>query len=774
MVNINKLLPRLTIRAKLAIAFVILAILPFVAVSGFAVRYTVQQVRSLARATLESELGKARVETERLLQDVEHDVAYLASEVLGPLLRPRDPAVWEAGGRSVSSLLSYKPVLYQIRVLDGDGTQLLVVRAGDVVSSLADDVSSEGLYYAVRAESVELGKRLLLPVELRGDLDRSDSLTTVPAIAIVAPVRDSGGTLEGVVVGEAHAPALFGALDRASAQLGGVTGLVDAEGWHLYHSERKRNWSRLLASRSELDLAIDLSDAVAESILAGRAAATLPTADERIVSFVHLKLAENGLRPLVLYRVVPLSALESGVRGFLGSIALGGLAMFLVVLLLAALAAHQFTQPIYALRRGTRRLAAGEYTPLEIATKDELEDLAADFSTMARALSEQRDSLEDLVREQTRALRETHAELEGILEHSADAIIGLDGDSRVRVWNDGAEATFGYSASEATGRDINELLLPDGADWKVEAEFIRREATNGGAVVNFQTRRHGRDGIAFPVSLTLSAIRGDQDNLVGYSLIVRDISLQARLEEQMRRSERLAVASVMTAGLAHELGNPLAVIGNRIDCIEQEVRERGEVNFLAEDLGVLREHTDRLDRVIRDVLRFARGEPGEREPVDVSQTAARVVGLLQRTYQSREVNIETDLADSLPRPLANEQDVETVCINLLMNAIDATPRGGTVSVATRPSRDSTAVELEVSDTGPGVPPELRHQIFEPFFTTKRSNRATGLGLAVCQTIIERHGGRISVEGGPGEGSRFVVLVPLKPVELPWPNGAFSS
>ncbi len=765
MMGISQLLPRLTIRAKLAIAFVMIAMLPFVAVSSFAVRYTVTQVRNLARETLEGELAMARAETERLLQDVEHDVAFLSSEVLGPLFASSESEEWSVAGRSVASLLTYKPVLIQVKALDADGSQLLIARAGDVIAPVAGAAGSEGLFYAVRARSMEPGTRLLLPVELRGPAGQPGSLPTVPAVAIVAPVWDANGRVKGIVVGEAHASVLFEALDRTSSLPGGVTGLVDANGWHLYHSEGKRDWASLLASRSELDLTVDLPIGVVESILHGEATATVPATDDRIVSFTHLSLDQSEIRPLALYRVVPVAALESGVRGFLNRVALSGVGVFVMVLLLAGLAAHQFTQPIYALQSGARKLAAGETIPLEIATRDELEDLAADFSSMAQALSNQRNQLKELVGERTQELRETHAELAGILEHSADAIIGLDEESRIRVWNDGAEAIFGHSAAEARGRDVNELLLPENESWRVEAEFIRSEAEASGAVVSYRTSRVASDGRQFPVSMTQSAIRGDDGALIGYSLIVRDTSLQASLEQQMRRSERLAVVSMMTAGLAHELGNPLAIIANRIDCMEQEIRDSGDTDSLEKDLRVLREHTNRLDRVIRDVLRFARDETAELESVDVSETAARVVGLLERTFQSRQVRIETDLADEIPHPTSSEQGIETVCVNLLMNALDATPRGGRVRVATRLSRDRDALELEVSDTGPGVPPELRHQIFEPFFTTKRSGGGTGLGLAVCRTIVERSGGLIWVENGPGEGSRFIVHMPLQPIEL---------
>ena len=241
----------------------------------------------------------------------------------------------------------------------------------------------------------------------------------------------------------------------------------------------------------------------------------------------------------------------------------------------------------------------------------------------------------------------------------------------------------------------------------------------------------------------------------------------------MRQSERLAAVSVLAAGVAHELGNPLAVITNRVECMEEEIRARSEGAFLAEDLAVLREHADRLDGVIRDLLRFGQEEPGEPEPVALEEVAARTIHLLERTYLARDIRLETCFEPNLPSVSGSPDAISTVCMNLLLNAIDATPLGGKVVVETRACIGGEGVELEVRDTGSGVPVELRHRIFEPFFTTKGSGRGTGLGLAVCRTLVERHGGRIWVESDEDWGSRFVVCLPLQRSEETWTALAFS-
>lgn len=764
--NVNQLFPRLSIRTKLTIAFILLAVIPLGAIASLGVHHTVIQVRALARSALENDLAVARAQTERALREVEGDIAHLASNVLGPLFPRSTPQEWAAAGLSVSNLLSFKPAIYQVKVIDAQGRLILIARATG--SKLAREDPGEGLYYALRAGGLKAGQRELLPVELRLDAKAGQSLVTLPAIAILSAVRDSGGVVSGVVVGEVRAADLFAPLDAASRHLGGVTGLVDSDGLYLYHSAHKRDWANLLASRSQVDIRSEVAGHVVDAMLRGDVAGTMRSADEQIVSFVPLPLADAGLRPLVLYGVVPSSALEAGVRDFLSLVGLGGAAVLALVVGLATLAAHQLTQPIYQLRQWTRRLAQGEWEEEpDISSNDELEDLAHDFSIMSTTLAEQRHNLEELVRERTHALSEAHAELAGILENSADAIIGLDLDGRVRVWNKGAKSLFGYSASEARGRDIDELLLPPGGRWQAEASYIRREALERGALVNHQTRRLNREGAENPVGLTQSVICNEKGEPRGYSLILRDTRMQAKLENQMRRSESLAAVSVMAAGLAHELGNPLAILGNRIECMEREVSARGEGEFLAADLAVLRDHTRRLDSLIRDLLKLAHERGDEDGPVDLNAVASKVVALLERTCAARDVTLKSELAESLPTLTGSGKNMETVCVNLLMNALDATPPGGTVTLRTRECSPRGTIDLEVEDTGHGVPPELRHRVFEPFFTTKKTGRGTGLGLAVCRDIVARHGGSIRVESQVGRGSRFIVHIPLSRFESPW-------
>ncbi len=760
--NLNQLFPRLSIRAKLAIAFAGLAIAPALALTVLGVRSASRHSESLALATLEHDVDEARDKTQHILSDIEADLSFLTRTTLGPRLLEGDGADWGAAGVEMTTLLQLKPVLHQIKVVTAAGDLPFAADARGAKAPRAD----EGVYYSVVARSLFPGRHAVLPVEL---LASEEPGGTLPAMALVEAVYDGGGALRGAVVIEARAHDLFANLEEGSPGLAGVTGLIGPDGFMLYHSERKADWSRLLATRTQLELDREVSEEMAVRIRDADRAASLSLPDDRILSYAPLQLLDAGAVPLVLYRIVPAGVLREEIQSFLGLTAMSGVVAVAVVLALAVLASHQLTQPIYRLRAAARRLAAGQSPgpPLRIQTRDELEDLAEDFSTMAAALVQEREGLESLVQERTRALGEALAELQGILNHSADAIVGLDVDRRVRVWSDGSVSLFGYEANEAVGQQIDALLLPTGPRWKREADFIWREVEARGALTNFQTRRARCDGDSCPVSLTLSVIRGQGGEVFGYSLILRDTALQIRLEEQMRRSERLAALSVMAGGLAHELGNPLAIIENRIECMQREIDGLEGAGPLASDLEVLSQHAGRLQGLVEGFLGFARDEQFDTGLVDVNELGRRIASLLDRTYRSRSVTLDLDLEEGLPQVSGNAKAIETVCMNLLLNALDATPESGRVTLRTRRAGDARGVELVVTDSGAGIPGALQHRIFEPFFTTKQEAGGTGLGLAVCRAVMERHGGSIRLTSEPGTGAEFTLRFPEPRFEIEW-------
>jgi signal transduction histidine kinase len=234
---------------------------------------------------------------------------------------------------------------------------------------------------------------------------------------------------------------------------------------------------------------------------------------------------------------------------------------------------------------------------------------------------------------------------------------------------------------------------------------------------------------------------------------------RAGLEEVARRAERLAALGTLAAGLAHELNNPIGIISSRIELMLMDAAGTGLPEAIAEDLRVIHRHAQRVARIAQGLLSFARNAPGERTRVDLNRLVQDTVMLADRQMLRQGIELRIDLDPTLPPLMADAGALQQVIVNLLMNARDAIEGAGTVTIATATvDVPAPAVRLTVTDTGGGIDPDKLPLIFDPFFTTKP--RGTGLGLSITHGIVRDHGATIDVESRPGEGSRFVVTLPL--------------
>ena len=247
---------------------------------------------------------------------------------------------------------------------------------------------------------------------------------------------------------------------------------------------------------------------------------------------------------------------------------------------------------------------------------------------------------------------------------------------------------------------------------------------------------------------------------------LRDRAARLRLEEEreqerrvMYQREKLAEMGSLLAGVAHELNNPLAVVIGRISLL----RSKFEDGSLAEGLDKVAAAADRCVRIVRNFLALARQRPPERRQVSLNQIATEAVELLAYPLRVDSVQVEMRLAEDLPGLWADPHQLQQVVVNLVTNAHQAmrgSPGPRRLALSTRHDPARGRVILEVADTGPGIPPEVQTRIFEPFFTTKPVGQGTGLGLAMCQGIVEGHGGSITAGSAPGQGATFVVELPV--------------
>jgi PAS domain S-box-containing protein len=341
----------------------------------------------------------------------------------------------------------------------------------------------------------------------------------------------------------------------------------------------------------------------------------------------------------------------------------------------------------------------------------------------------------------------------GILESATDAIITINEDHIIVGYNRGAENIFGFTREEALGQDLSIIIPPP---YKEDhPSFVRRYiATRSPHVIgkHVQLSAQRRDGSEFPMSISFSVakIRGD----LYFTGIVRDISEYKSMEERLLQSERLAAIGNTIGHIAHEIKNPLAIIGG---FASQLLKTPGLDDKGQHKLSIINEEVARLEGMIAQMRDFVKRPSPQKEPGDFEALLDEVVDLFEDAFQESGINLKREKAAETPALSFDHQQIHQVLINLFKNALEAMPQGGELTLATRVQGPN--FEVSVSDTGQGMSPEVKASIFQPYFTTKK--QGSGLGLAICQNIVEEHGGCIIADSTPGQGSTFTIQIPLK-------------
>jgi signal transduction histidine kinase len=222
----------------------------------------------------------------------------------------------------------------------------------------------------------------------------------------------------------------------------------------------------------------------------------------------------------------------------------------------------------------------------------------------------------------------------------------------------------------------------------------------------------------------------------------------------MMEVDRMIAVGTLAAGVAHEINNPLTTILTTAMLLQEDLDPEDPTY---EDLDTITKETLRCRKIVTSLLEFARQTQPAKRVNDLNETVGESLLLTKKQAAFNDVQVESRLSDDIPQFLFDKGQLEQVMINLVLNAVEATPAGGTITVKTAYHLASESAEITVSDTGEGIPPENVEKLFDPFFTTKETG--TGLGLAITHGIIEQHGGKITVESTPGKGATFVILLP---------------
>jgi len=357
-------------------------------------------------------------------------------------------------------------------------------------------------------------------------------------------------------------------------------------------------------------------------------------------------------------------------------------------------------------------------------------------------------------------LDKVRAILPALIDSLSDAVVVVDAGRKMVAANRRYVEAFGGQHQYRVGTRCETCLAcPVGDDGSQTCAACNSIATKQPQrVVRSFTRPDGR---VRRWEATFNPVVNGSGEVTHVVEVWRDISERVQLEGQLAHSERLAAIGTLAAGVGHEINNPLAAVLAGVESLQRSLA-RGELDAAeaGEVLAVLERETRRCREITDKLMLLA--QPVQVAPnwVDLNRAVHDTASLLRHEARKKHVAIEERLDPALPQIWGKESGMRGVCMNLMMNAVQAmTETGGTLTVSTRGHEDR--VELDVADTGPGIPPEIVDRIWDPFFTTKPVGQGTGLGLSVTQRVVWRHGGTIRVESTPGAGARFIVTLPVQ-------------
>ena len=365
----------------------------------------------------------------------------------------------------------------------------------------------------------------------------------------------------------------------------------------------------------------------------------------------------------------------------------------------------------------------------------------------------------------TRRATEAAGRLAAIVGTAGDLIATTDLDGRITSWNSGGEELLALRATDMLGRTLAAFLAPDSMPL---AWGMRGRVLDGGErVAHGELMAVSRDGARIPLWSSLAAVRGPDGAATGISLIARDLRRRKSLEEQLRQAQKLEAVGRLSGGLAHDFNNLLTAVTGYAHLIEASVPAVGSV---AEDARQILRATSRASELTQSMLAFSRGRPVEPRVVALDTLVDVTLPMLRRLIPER-VELHTSIASGAALT-ADPAELELILVNLVINAAEAMPAGGLLGIDTAlvdvdqafadghlgvvPGRFA---QVEVSDTGIGMTPEVRDHIFEPYFTTKSAGAGTGMGLANVRASVDRAGGTIWVVSEPGTGTTFRLLFP---------------
>lgn len=459
-------------------------------------------------------------------------------------------------------------------------------------------------------------------------------------------------------------------------------------------------------------------------------------------SFIPIQNVSN--KPLVIGVVMDYASISSvGREQLINHISIS-LILLAIVIVGSYILASYITRPLHSILKKVNDVSEGRFhTPLISKSNDEIGLLIDRINSMTRNLDQNTRQLKQTI-EENRSVKE---HLESVINQTADSIHMTDLCDRVIQVNKAFEQLYGWKNEEVTGKQLQ--LVPD--FLKNEEAERQLQILKGYKLPPTETIRLKKDGSTVEVSISTSPIRDKEGNIISLISISRDMTERNRMEELLRRSEKLTTVGQLAAGVAHEIRNPLTTLRGFI----QLQKEQKKLN--QQHIEIMLSELDRINLIVSEFLILSKPQAVKFQEKDVRLIVQDVVAILDSQANLHGIEFTFRSMSEPALVHCEENQLKQVFINILKNAIEAMQQGGTISLELY-KRDSRNLVLSITDQGVGIPEEMMSKLGEPFFSNKESG--TGLGLMVSQRIIQSHKGMMEVESTLGQGTKVSIILPL--------------
>lgn len=484
-------------------------------------------------------------------------------------------------------------------------------------------------------------------------------------------------------------------------------------------------------------------EAVKQSVTTGENVVLVNTINGKKVmkSFIPIEIEDKS--PFVISVVMDYEAISSVMREQMISLVAISLVLLEIVIIGSYIVAGYFTKPIQAILGTVNEVADGNFERrLEVTSRDELGQLSGRINAMTRNLGNYTSQLKQMV-DENQSVKEY---LESVINQTADAIHTTDMHGRVTSVNKAFEQLYGWQSHEVIGRKLE--MIP--AEMQNEEDERRKRLRAGERLASVETIRMRKDGSRIEVSISTSPIQDEMGNITSMVSVSRDVTERNRMEELLRRSEKLTTVGQLAAGVAHEIRNPLTTLRGFL----QLQHQTHKVN--PDHIDLMLSELDRINLIVSEFLILAKPQAVHFQERDLRIIMNDVISLLDSQAHLYGIEFNLDYMNEPAWVHCEENQLKQVFINVLKNAIEAMPDGGYVTIEIgKPKPDQIAVRI--IDKGEGIPKELMPHVGEPFITNKETG--TGLGLMVSQRIIQGHHGILEIESEEGKGTTVTILLP---------------